>query len=134
MDFAIEIINLTKEFPQVGKISSSLFFFQKTKPIIVVDSVNLSVKKRELFGLLGLNGAGKTTLIKILSCLITPTEGTAKVSGYDILKDEEKVKASIGLINGDERSFYWRLTGRQNLQFFASLYNLSSGQAKAKIK
>lgn len=134
MDFAIEITNLTKEFPRVRRISSLSSFFQKTKTIIVVNSINLSIKKGELFGIIGANGAGKTTLIKILACLITPNEGIAKVAGYDILKDEEKVKASIGLINGDERSFYWRLTGRQNLQFFASIYNLSSGHAKAKIK
>jgi len=135
MNYYIEIYNLSKEFthsrePAYFLLPSS----KKLRTISVVNNVNLQIKNGELFGLLGPNGAGKTTLIKMLCCLILPTEGTAKVVGYDILKDEEKIKVSIGLVSGDERSFYWRLTGRQNLQFFASLYNLTSNQAETKIK
>lgn len=135
MSYAIEIINLTKEFPQTKSLSHSFLYpLRKMKTTLAVNNINLQVKKGELFGLVGLNGVGKTTLIKMLCCLILPTEGTARVAGYDILINEEKVKAFIGLISGDERSFYWRLTGRQNLQFFASLYNLSPQQAKTKIE
>ena len=108
--------------------------FKKAETFLCVNNINLEIKDGEVFGLLGPNGAGKTTLIKILCCLILPTRGTAKVAGFDILKNEGKVKASIGLVSGDERSFYWRLTGRQNLHFFASLYNLSSKQAKVRIR
>jgi len=133
--YAIEISNFTKEFIQTKSLPH-LFLYphKKTKITLAVNSVNLQVKRGELFGLLGPNGAGKTTLIKILCCLILPTRGTAKVAGYDILEEEEKVKASIGLVSGDERSFYGRLTGRQNLQFFASLYNLSRSYSKSRIE
>jgi ABC-2 type transport system ATP-binding protein len=135
MAYAIETANLTKEFVQANSLFSSFLCPCKRKKItLAVDSVNLQVKRGELFGLLGPNGAGKTTLIKILCCLILPARGTAKIAGYDILKEEEKVKASIGLVSGDERSFYWRLTGRQNLQFFASLYNLSRSYSKSRIE
>jgi len=134
MAFSIEIVSLKKEFYPAKSFFALLNPLYKQKPVLALDNINLQIKSGELFGLLGPNGAGKSTLIKILSCLVLPTEGKAKVAGYDIHKDEEKVKASIGLINGDERSFYWRLTGRQNLQFFASLYNLSSDQAKTRIK
>lgn len=122
MTYAIETSGLTKEF------------IRRKRTTLAVNDVNLRVKEGELFGLVGPNGAGKTTLIKMLCCLILPTRGTARVAGFDILENEDGVKASIGLVSGDERSFYWRLTGRQNLHFFASLYNLSSHQTKAKIK
>lgn len=118
-DFAIETVNLTKEFK--GSASPAL------------TDVNIRVGKGESFCLVGPNGAGKTTLIKILCCLIEPTRGSASVAGCDILCDERKVKASIGLINGDERSFYWRLTGRQNLDFFSGLYDIPRPQARIRI-
>lgn len=97
-----------------------------------MDRVDLTVEEGELFGLLGPNRAGKTTLIKLLCTLIAPTSGTARVNGYD-LREEEKIKASVGLVTGDERSFYWRLSGRQNLEFFASLHGLSSRQRRRKV-
>jgi len=135
MNYYIETYNLSKEFTNSRKLPYFLLSpSKKPKTAPTVNNINLQIKNGELFGILGPNGAGKTTLIKMLCCLILPTGGTAKVVGYDILKDEEKVKASIGLISGDERSFYWRLTGRQNLQFFAALYNLTSNQAGTKIK
>lgn len=134
MSFAIEIASLKKEFYPTKSLSELLNPLYRQKSILAINDIKLQIKTGELFALLGPNGAGKTTLIKILACLILPTEGTAKVAGYDILKDEEKIKASIGLISGEERSFYWRLSGQQNLQFFASLYNLSSNQAKTRIK
>lgn len=135
MNCIIETTDLTKKFIQSRNLAG-LFLHsnQRTRVTLAINNINLQVKESELFGLIGPNGAGKTTLIKILCCLILPTEGRAKVAGCDILDDEKKVKASVGLINGDERSFYWRLTGRQNLQFFASLYNLSPAQIKLKIK
>jgi ABC-type multidrug transport system ATPase subunit/ABC-type multidrug transport system permease subunit len=106
--------------------------FQK-REITALEDINISAKQGELFGLLGPNGAGKTTLIKLLCTLVLPTSGTAWVNGYNILSDESQVKASIGLVTSDERSFYWRLTGRQNLEFFATLYELSSEQAQKRI-
>ena len=100
----------------------------------VIDGVNLSINKGELFCLVGANGAGKTTLIKILCNLILPTSGEIFINGCNILHDSEKARESIGLVTGDERSFYWRLTGRQNMEFFAALYNLPSSAGRTKIK
>jgi ABC-2 type transport system ATP-binding protein len=101
--------------------------------ITPVDSVDLSVRKGEVFGILGPNGAGKTTLIKILCTLILPTGGEARVNGFDVEKESGRVRESIGLVTTDERSFYWRLTGRQNLEFFASLHNFYSDDARDMV-
>lgn len=100
--------------------------------VLAVDHVTLDVHRGEVFGLVGPNGAGKTTLIKMLSTLILPTAGSAQINGYD-LSDEIRVKASIGLVVGDERSFYWRLSCRDNLRFYAGLQNLSPAQAEQRI-
>jgi len=97
-----------------------------------VDHVDLSVEEGELFGLLGPNGAGKTTLIKLLATLIVPTSGTLRINGYD-LRDETGIRQSVGLATSDERSFYWRLSGRQNLEFFASLYGLPPERGRNRI-
>lgn len=135
MEYAIEIVSLNKEFtPSRGLYNFFLRPLKKEKPISAVKNVTIRILQGELFVLLGPNGAGKTTLLKILSCLVLPTSGSAMVLGYDILKEENKVKKVIGLISGDERSFYWRLTLRQNLSFFAALYNLSPPQSKKIIK
>jgi ABC-2 type transport system ATP-binding protein len=69
----------------------------------------------------------------MLATLIFPTSGTARLNGYDIKKDELKIKSSVGFAGGDERSFYWRLTGRQNLKFYSALYNIGAGQTERKI-
>jgi ABC-2 type transport system ATP-binding protein len=101
--------------------------------VMAVQDASMAVEQGELFGLLGPNGAGKTTLIKLLATLIVPTAGTARVNGCD-LREESKIKASIGLVAGDERSFYWRLTGRQNLEFFAGLSGFSTHEAAHSIE
>ncbi len=87
--------------------------------------VDIEVEKGEIFGILGPNGAGKTTFIKICSTLLNKTEGTVKVLGYDLEKDEKEIRKRIGYIGQDsERSTYARLTGKENLEFFATLYNV----------
>lgn len=101
--------------------------------ITPVDCVDMKVKRGEVFGILGPNGAGKTTLIKMLCTLILPTSGDARVNGYDVVKESGKVRESIGFVTTDERSFYWRLTGRQNLEFFASLHNFYSKEARDMV-
>jgi ABC-2 type transport system permease protein len=131
MDYAIETFKLTKRFPrQTGW--RRLFFPGDLGPP-AVDGVDLAIRQGELFGLLGPNGAGKTTLVKMLSTLILPTSGTARVNGFE-LRQETGIKASLGLVTSDERSFYWRLTGRQNLAFFASLHNLPPGAVQGRVQ
>lgn len=122
---AIATKNLTKYFfHQKGFFSRQKFF--------AVKRVNLLIEEGEVFGLLGPNGAGKTTLIKMLTLLLAPSEGEAEINGFN-LKDEVRVRQSIGLIYPGERSFYPRLTARQNLDFFAALHNISFKPARKKI-
>lgn len=100
-----------------------------------VDHVDIKVKRGEFFGLLGPNGAGKTTLIKMLCTIILPTEGTARVNGYDILREPVKVRESIGWFHGETggRSLYWRLNAEDNLKFYAYLQNVPRDIAEKRI-
>ncbi len=106
----------------------------RRKKITALENVNIQVRKGEIFGLLGPNGAGKTTLIKILCTLVLPTEGSAFVNGYDVARDGNQIRKIFGYVISEERSFYWRLTGRQNLKFFAKLNNLPAWQMNRRIK
>jgi ABC-2 type transport system ATP-binding protein len=129
---AIEIVRLAKVFyHQRGwRLLSSPSTTARTT---AVDNITFSVNEGEIFGILGPNGAGKTTLIKILCTLLLPTSGTARIFGNDVVHKSSRVRQDIGLVTSDERSFYWRLTGRQNLHFFATLYNISSHQVTRRI-
>jgi len=118
MRCAIETRRLTKVYPprrswlRLGKVTAP--------PLPAVQDVSLRVPEGEIFGLLGPNGAGKTTLIKMLTTLIEPTRGTARVAGVPLGCSRE-VRSRVGLVTANERSFYWRLSGLQNLAFFAAL-------------
>src|SRR3990170_1098309 len=118
MGFAIETIDLTKRFLQAKGYGDLVFNPFQRKEVLALDRVSIQVEEGELFGLLGPNGAGKTTLIKILCTLILPTSGRAFINGYDVMKDGKNIRKVIGYVVSEERSFYWRLTGRQNLKFF----------------
>ncbi len=122
MTLAIETTDLSKRYPQTNGLGRWLQRGLRTAPE-AVSHINLAVRTGELFGLLGPNGAGKTTLVKLLCTLILPSAGSARVGGFD-LAQSDRVRAQVGMSTGDERSFYWRLTGRQNLHFFAALCNL----------
>ena len=131
MSWAIQTYNLSKQFPVTGGWRQ--FIQPRNLAPPAVDTVNITVKRGELFGLLGPNGAGKTTLIKMLSTLVIPTSGTAKL--FDIaLEQEADIRSMIGLVTSDERSFYWRLSGRENLEFFSVLHGLDSKQATDRIE
>jgi ABC-2 type transport system ATP-binding protein len=94
--------------------------------------INLKVTKGERLGLLGPNGAGKTTLIKILGTLILPDSGRALVNGFDVVRQPTRVRASIGVVTGGERSIYYKLSGRENLILFGRLYQLPRSEAKER--
>jgi ABC-2 type transport system ATP-binding protein len=100
----------------------------------VLHEVSFEVGEGEIVGLLGPNGAGKTTLIKIISGMLYPSSGTVRVAGQRVSESMSAVRRRIGVVTSDERSFYWRLTGRQNLDFFATLYGLSRKQAHARVE
>jgi ABC-2 type transport system ATP-binding protein len=133
LSYCVETYNLTKRFPRIKGYSDLLLHPFRKKETTVLSNINLRIKKGELFGLLGPNGAGKTTLIKILCNLIIPTSGKAFVNGFEVTKEGKKLRKTIGYVVDDERSFYWRLTGRQNLMFFATLNNIPKREAEARI-
>ena len=103
----------------------------------VVDAlrdVSLQVESGEIFGLVGRNGQGKTTLIKTTCGLIEPSAGRVRVFGHDSVRDLREVKRRIGLVSADERSFYFRLTGRGNLTFFGRLQGLDDRLIASRIE
>jgi ABC-2 type transport system ATP-binding protein len=131
MTNVIEVRNLKKVF----KLHTTLknLILGRKKMVTALNGISLDIREGEIFGLLGPNGAGKTTFIKMLTTLILPTEGNATLCGYDIVRDQWQVKNSIGLIHSDERSFFWRLTAKQNLEFFAAIYQLPSKVSRKRI-
>lgn len=133
MTLAIETDGLTKRFRPTRSLRSLALGRPPEPDRVAVDRVSLAIPRGQVFGLLGQNGAGKTTLVRMLTTLLSPTSGTARIDGLDVDRDARAVRARIGLINGDERSFYWRLTGRQNLEFFGALRHLDGPRVVAAI-
>jgi len=130
---AIEVRGIEKTFVKKRSIKELVHHpFRRAERVQALRGVDLTVEQGEIFGLLGPNGAGKTTLLKILSCLVLPNKGTAKVMGVETTR-ENLVKPMIGLVQADERSFYWRLSGRENLRFFARLYNVPGRDISRRI-
>jgi ABC-2 type transport system ATP-binding protein len=125
---------LNLQHKEIETININRVFKSKGKTIQALNNVSIEIPKGYIASLVGPNGAGKTTLIKILSTLMLPTSGKAYVHGFDIINETKNVRSSIGLATGGERLFYYRLTGYENLLFFASLYGLSLGEAKRKSK
>jgi ABC-2 type transport system ATP-binding protein len=114
--------------------SSQGFIHKQRKETLAVDHISFSVEKGELFGILGPNGAGKTTTIKMLTTLLTPTSGSAKVLGHDVSAHPYEVRKRIGLIIGGERGLYFRVSGRQNLRYFADLYGVPRHEREGRIE
>src|SRR5947208_5818617 len=106
---------------------------RKTKEIEAVRGVSFAIEPGELFGLLGPNGAGKTTTIKMLITLLIPTAGSARVLGYDVVKDAREVRRRIGYVFGGERGVYERLSGYDNLRYFAELYGVPPRLQRRRI-
>jgi len=101
-------------------------------PVTALDNVSFSAHYGRVLALLGDNGAGKTTLIKVAGALLPPTGGRAVVDGIDVTTDPRGARARLGLVLPDERGLYWRLTGRQNLEFFGVLAGLSRPAARRR--
>jgi ABC-2 type transport system ATP-binding protein len=99
-----------------------------------VDGIDLHVERGEIFGVLGPNGAGKTTTMKMLATLLEPTSGTATVLGFDVVRDAREVRRRMGAVLSDGRSLYWKLTARENLEYFAALYHVPPAEEKARIE
>lgn len=133
--YAILARNLTKRFPKPGHLAGvPLPFTSGDEQTLAVDHVTLEVERGEVFGVVGPNGAGKTTLVKMLATLILPTSGSARVNGFDLRSENERlIKASIGLVTSNERSFYPRLSCWENLRFYAGLQDLPGPQTRERI-
>jgi len=127
----VRVENLSKTY-QVRQ-RKGLFKSQKTS-VEALKGVTMEVHAGEIFGLLGPNGAGKTTLIKILTTLLLPTSGDAWVNGYRIGRQENQVRATVGCMLMGERGLYWKLTGRENLEYFGALYHLSLNERRRRAQ
>lgn len=127
----VQVANVWKRYSGRGWLARKAGKESVQRPAL--RDVSLSVPQGETLGLLGPNGAGKTTLLKILSTLIEADEGSVWVLGCDASRDPRRARGMIGLVTCDERSFYWRLSGRRNLQFFATLYGLPAAKARHRI-
>ena len=101
--------------------------------LVAVDGLTLSVKRGEVFGLLGPNGSGKTTTIRMLCGLLTPTSGTATVAGCDVVKDSEAVRRRLGYMS-QKYGLYDDLTVRENIEFYGGIYGLSGRQVADRIQ
>ncbi|MBN2498005.1 MAG: ABC transporter ATP-binding protein [Deltaproteobacteria bacterium] len=131
---AIELRAVRKRFTQPRPLSAILRHPLRFERIQVLDGVDLSVPRGSLTGLLGPNGAGKTTLLRILAGSISPDAGELSLLGIDALRHPRRALGKLGVVLGDERSFFWRLTAEQNLQFFAALHDLHGKAAKQRIR
>ena len=155
--FAVEAHQLVKKFParpgtgdknpsppsplpegeggrDEGKKKRWQFWKKEPKAMFTaVNGVDIQIERGEIFGLLGPNGAGKSTTIRMLCTLLEPTSGTAHVNGYDIVKQANDVRRSLGTVLAGERSIYWKLTGRENLEYFAALYHIPAAVAKKRV-
>ena len=123
----------TQDLGRVYKIRGNKKEREVRKELIALENVNLTVERGELFGLLGPNGAGKTTLIKILTTLLAPTSGWARVAAHDVSREPQLVRTRINMVSGGESSGYGLLTVRENLWMFSQFYGMPSKEANQRI-
>ncbi|NOY53794.1 MAG: ABC transporter ATP-binding protein [Deltaproteobacteria bacterium] len=133
MSSIIEVSKLTKVFRPATGIAHWLSTSPIQHEIRVFEGLDLDIRRGEIFVLLGPNGGGKTTLLKVLATLLRPDEGTVRIAGHDVVTEENKVREKIGWVHSDERSFCWRLSGRENLRFFGRLWNLTGKALERRI-
>jgi len=126
-------LGLDLEWGVMGYIIETEEITKKYDDFTAVDNVDLEIPEEDIYAILGPNGAGKTTLISMLCTIIKPTSGTAKVNGYDIIKEPEKVRASIGIVF-QSRALDDMLTGREHLEMHAALYGVPKNIRKKRIE
>jgi ABC-2 type transport system ATP-binding protein len=124
----IEVENLTRRYR-----SRTGIFRRRTAVVDALCGVSFAVERSELFGLLGPNGAGKTTMIKVLTTLLLPTSGTARVLGFDVRRQARQIRGLVGYVFGGERGLYDRLSALDNLRYFADLYRVPPRVRRERI-
>lgn len=127
----IQAKHLSKTY--VLKEKNGLFRKKTKKMVPAVKDISLEIPQGSITGVLGINGAGKTTTIRMLASLVLPTSGILTMDGVDAVKNHLEVKKKINVISGGERNLYWRLTARENLQYFGNLYGLSGKELEQRI-
>jgi ABC-2 type transport system ATP-binding protein len=124
----IEVEELTRRYR-----SRTGTFRRRTAIVEAIRGISFEVERGELFGLLGPNGAGKTTMIKVLTTLLLPTSGTARVLGYDVGRQARHVRGRVGYVFGGDRGLYDRLSAMDNLRYFADLYRVPPKMRRSRI-
>lgn len=132
MQLAVDARGLRKGFPS-GTRLTRLLRRQARKEVDVFGGLDLQVELGEVLGVVGQNGSGKSTLLKMISSLLLPDGGTLEVLGVPAAQANAAFRRRVSYIPADERSFSWRLTGRQNLRFFAALYGLRGTEAANRV-
>jgi ABC-2 type transport system ATP-binding protein len=123
---------LTKRFPVRRGWLDTARHPLRTEYVPVIRDVSCEIGEGEFFGLLGPNGAGKTTLFKMLATLIIPDAGAATVAGFDVVQDAAAVRRVLAPVIADERSLYWRLSARANLELYGALQGLGKSDARSR--
>jgi len=134
MAFLLEVSHLSKTFYTTPSLSQLFRGKRRKSAFPILTDVHLNLEEGELYCLMGPNGSGKTTFLKILCGLILPDTGIIRLSGKTLPPDHPRLRAAFGLVTGEERSFYWRLTGRQNLEFFSAFYPMTRKKAREQIE
>ncbi len=133
---AVEIVGVSKIFKKSKPLLKRLLKRKKEnekREVRAVDDVTLTIKRREIVGILGANGSGKSTLVRMLSTLLIPDRGHVRIFGYDVEKDERMVQRLINRVSV-EASFFKKLSPMENLIYAARLYNMPGAEARAKIR
>jgi ABC-2 type transport system ATP-binding protein len=129
---SIVVRDVGKRFPLPSSMRDLIGAKKRYKDVL--HDVNLTVRRGELLGLLGPNGVGKTTLMKMMATLTLPDKGSIEIEGIDIKRHPAKARELIGYCTSDDRSFYFRLTARENLQFFGALAGLHGKHLQQRIE
>jgi ABC-2 type transport system ATP-binding protein len=132
---AVEVTDLTKVFEKGRRTIWQRLRREpdKREKFVAVNGIDLRVERGEIFGVLGPNGAGKTTTLRMLATLLEPTSGDARVLGLDVKTHPREIRANLGAMLSGERSLYWKLTARENLEYFAALYHVPPKETRPRI-